>query len=123
MSEHQTRRNEALQLAKNARQDLFEEKKSITNLLLQCKTICRYLGVSDENNWIDLELNGYYTADDNLTLAQIKKAVPSYRLGGMMYYDTRNNPVLMSYEMMEIFAMMGIRDLFRKSNQVTPLRL
>lgn len=97
LNEYQTRRSEALQLAKNARQDLSEEKKSITNLLLQCKTVCRYLGNSDENQWIDLELDGYYT-DDDLTLAQIREAVPSYRVGNMMYYDTRNNPVLMSYE-------------------------
>ena len=110
MDEHQTKRDEALQLAKTARQDLFEEKKPITNLLLQCKTICRYLGISDENQWIVTELDGYYVGNENLTLKQIKKSVPPYRLGNMMYFDTRNNPVLMGYEMMEMFAVVGVRE-------------
>jgi AbiTii-like protein len=108
LSEHQTRRDEALRLAKTTRQDLFEEKKPITNLLLQCKTICRYLGISDENEWIDLELDGYYD-DIHLTVAQIRKYVPSYRLSILTYFDTHNQPILLPYNIMQAFALRGIQ--------------
>lgn len=95
-------------MAKTARQDLFEEKKSITNLLLQCKTVCRYLGISDENQWIDLELDSYYD-DTHLTVAQIREYVPSYRLATLIYFDTQNQPLLLPYNVMQAFSLQGVR--------------
>jgi hypothetical protein len=60
------------------------------------------LDISDENQWIDLELDGYGSEKNNLTLIQIRESVPSYRLDNLMYFDTRNNLVLMRLEMMNV---------------------
>ena len=53
------RKEEALTLAKQLRNNLFHNDKDVSNLLLGCKTVCRYLDTLDEYKWIDYELNGY----------------------------------------------------------------
>ena len=59
VSDTRNKREDALILAKKIRDALLDEEKQVSTLLLGCKTVCRYLGILEENMWIGNELNGY----------------------------------------------------------------
>lgn len=86
--------NDALELAKKIRKKLSDEQPTIPTLLQECKTICRYLGISDKHQWIDFELKGYSTKKlKNLKEGQEK--LPEYRQMYQVFYDAYGHQVLM----------------------------
>lgn len=104
ISVNNTTRDEILRLAKTTSVDLLEEKKSLHDIMLTCKNIAKSLQISDENSWIDLELNGYlvkYKTSD-----QLCDNLPGYRKTGWKFYDVYGNVVSLPP---------GIADLFGKS--------
>jgi len=96
------KKDEALKLAKTASIELLEEKKSLHEILQSCKTICKYLGISDKNTWLDLELNGYlvgYKTRDHLY-----DNLPSYRKTNWSFYDVYGNIVPLPQDILELFG-------------------
>ena len=88
-----TRRGDALELAKKTRMRLSDETIELSSTLQDCKTVCRYLGISDSHEWIDFELNGYSTK--NLTsFEQEKKLIPEYRHVSQIFYGEYDQPLL-----------------------------
>jgi len=98
----QNKKDEALKLAKMASIELLEEKKSLHDILHLCKTVCKYLGISGKNVWIDLELNGYlgrYKTRDELY-----DNLPSYRKTNWSFYDVYGSLVPLPYDILELFG-------------------
>ena len=98
----QNKKDEALKLAKTTSIELLDEKKSLHEILQSCKTICKYLGISDKNIWIELELNGYlglYKTRDELY-----DNLPKYRKTNWLFYDIYGNPVPLPPDILELFG-------------------
>jgi len=98
----QNKKDEALKLAKTVSIELLEEKKSLHEILQSCKTVCKYLGISDKNTWIDLELNGYlgvYRTKDDLY-----DNLPPYRKTGWSFYDVYGSVVQLPPDILELFG-------------------
>lgn len=104
-------KDEILRLAKTASLDLLEEKKSLHDVIQTCKTIAKSLHISDENAWIDLELNGYMVKYK--TREQLCDNLPAYRRTGWKFYDVYGNAVPLPT---------GIADLFGKSTVYHPVK-
>ena len=99
---NQNNKNEALKLAKTISIELLDEKKSLHEILQSCKTICKYLEISDKNTWIDLELNGYlglYKTRDELY-----DNLPSCRKTNWLFYDVYGSAVPLPPDILEIFG-------------------
>jgi len=94
--------NEALKLAKIIRNDLYEEKKSLASMLTGCKTICRYLGISSKNEWIDDEVKGYF--DKYATVGELLQKIPDYRKGKIIFYIDNSKVSPLPYEELKQFA-------------------
>ena len=102
MSHMSDKKEEALKLAKITSVDILEEKKSLHDILLVCKTICKYLGIIEKNEWIDLELNGYLTKYK--TRDQLDHNLPPYRKTMWMFYDLYGNKVSLPTDIVELFG-------------------
>ena len=74
-----SRSSSALELAKKSRKQLFENSISLTLLLRECKTICRYLEITEKHEWIDYELNGYPSIKKLTNNNTEQKIIPDYR--------------------------------------------
>lgn len=98
----QNKKDEALKLAKTTSIELLDEKKSLHDILKSCKTICKYLGISDANSWIDLELNGYLGLYK--TKAELYDNLPSYRKTNWAFYDVYGNVVPLPPDILELFG-------------------
>lgn len=96
------KKDEALKLAKTTSIELLEEKKSLHEILQSCKTICKYLGISDKNTWIDLELNGYLV--EYKTRDQLYDNLPSYRKTRWLFYDVYGNIAPLPQDILELFG-------------------
>lgn len=97
-----TNRKEILRLAEATSVDLLEEKKSLHDILLTCKNIAKTLQISDENSWIDLELNGYVVKYK--TREQLYDNLPIYRKTIWKFYDLYGNPISLPVDIMSIFG-------------------
>lgn len=97
-----TNRKEILHLVESTSVDLLEEKKSLHDILLTCKSIAKALQISDENSWIDLELNGYVVKYK--TREQLYDNLPNYRKTNWKFYDLYGNPVSLPTDIMNIFG-------------------
>lgn len=97
-----SRNDEALKIAKEVQEELFKEEKSLNALLLRCKTICRYLGISEENKWINDELDGY--REKWKTRGEELENIPTYRKGKLIFYTGTNTISTLSYEEIKGFA-------------------
>jgi hypothetical protein len=98
----QNKKEEALKLAKTTSVELLDEKKSLHEILQSCKIICKYLGISDKNTWIDLELNGYlglYKTKD-----EFYDNLPSYRKTNWSFYDVYGSMVSLPPDILELFG-------------------
>lgn len=102
MSTPKSKRDESLELAKIVRRDLYEGQKPVSSLLRECKTICKYLGISDQNEWISLELNGYY--DKYQTVGELLENIPKYRVGKLVFYTASGRPCPLPFNILEVFA-------------------
>jgi len=98
----QNKKDEALKLAKTTSIELLDEKKSLYDILQSCKTICKYLGISDKNTWIDLELHGYlglYKTKD-----EFYNNLPSYRKTNWSFYDVYGSALPLPPDILELFG-------------------
>ncbi len=95
-------REKILRLAESTSVDLLEEKKSLYDILLICKNIAKSLKISDENSWIDLEINGYlvkYKTRDHLY-----DSLPDYRKTTWKFYDLYGNLVSLPPDIVDLFG-------------------
>ena len=113
-----SKKEEILQIVKNTSVDLLDEKKSIHDILLVCKNICKTLEISDKNTWLDLEINGYlvkYKTRDELC-----QNLPSYRKTSWQFYDLYGNLISLPPDIMDIFGKStvyhSVLDLENKDN-------
>jgi hypothetical protein len=104
VSDTRNKREDALILAKKIRDALLDEEKQVSTLLLGCKTVCRYLGILEENMWIGNELNGYDITEFK-SLKEQQEGLPEYRTTALVYYDLRNQPLVdMNIEQAELLG-------------------
>src|SRR5574340_1268574 len=97
-----SKKEELLQIAKNTSVDLLDEKKSIHDILLVCKNICKTLEISDKNSWLDLEINGYLVKYK--TRDELSQNLPSYRKTSWKFYDLYGNPITLPPDMRDLFG-------------------
>ena len=95
------KKEEALTIAKQLRINLFNSDKNVSNLLLGCQTVCRYLEILDKNKWIDYELEGYSHLQ-KIQYKKLKKNLPEYRFANFTFYTLDNQPVIMNNEISQI---------------------
>ena len=99
-------REEVLNLARTVSVDILEEKQSLHDILLTCKTLCKKLGISDKNEWIDLELNGYL--GKYKTREELFNNIPSYRRTSWIFYDIYGKKVPLPDDIIELFGKSAI---------------
>ncbi|SMH71666.1 AbiTii domain-containing protein [Candidatus Nitrosotalea okcheonensis] len=109
--------NQALKNAKKLREDLRSESIIMGDLLRECKTICRYLGISENNQWIDWEMNGYQGLFK--TKGEAREKLPKYRLASMIFYNPFNRQLQLPHYINEIF---GIAELEQPIAELEPLK-
>lgn len=97
-----TDKKEILKLAKITSVELLEEKKSLYDILLSCKMICKQLGINDKNMWIDLELNGYL--DKYKTREELYDNLPSYRKTAWKFYDLYGKLISLPANILDLFG-------------------
>ncbi len=97
-----SKRSEALEFAKALRNDLYQSNKPLSVLLLQCRTICKYLDRMAENEWIELELDGYYGKYNTNEI--FIENVPSYRKVYPIFYSIYGKPIPLPYALIEPFS-------------------
>ena len=69
-------RAEAYELAKELREESFQDKTSVSSLLRKCRTVVKLLKRESEFEWIGLELNGY--SERFPTYKELEANLPSY---------------------------------------------
>ena len=97
-----SKKEEILQIAKNTSVDLLDEKKSIHDILLVCKNICKTLEISDKNTWLDLEINGYLVKYK--TKDELYQNLPFYRKTSWQFYDLYGNPISLPPDIIDLFG-------------------
>ena len=103
-----SRNDEALKFSKEIRYELFKGEKSVSSMLLGCKTICRYLGISEENQWIDDELDGY--TKKWKTQGELYDNIPEYRKTKLLFFVGTKTVSPLSYDRLEPFAKYAISE-------------
>ncbi|MDE1814681.1 MAG: hypothetical protein KGH87_05620 [Thaumarchaeota archaeon] len=96
------KRGQILQMAKNVSIELLEETRSLHDILETCRDACKMIGISDENMWIDLEINGYLVKYK--TRDELYQNLPSYRKTAWKFYDLYGNSINLPPDMMDIFG-------------------
>ncbi|MEO9278272.1 MAG: hypothetical protein ABI340_10925 [Nitrososphaera sp.] len=96
------KKEEILQIVKNTSVDLLDERKSIHDILLVCKNICKTLQISDKNTWLDLEINGYLIKYK--TRDELYQNLPSYRKTDWKFYDLYGNPISLPPDIVNLFG-------------------
>jgi hypothetical protein len=72
-------------------------------MLLQCRTICKYLDKLEVNGWIELELDGYY--DNYDTNQEFIENLPAYRRQRPNFYIAKNRQLVpLPYAYLEPYA-------------------
>ena len=89
-------------MAKKVSIELLEETRSLHDILETCKDACKMIGISDENAWLDLEINGYLVRYK--TRDELYQNLPSYRKTSWKFYDLYGNPVTLPPDMMDLFG-------------------
>lgn len=95
-------KGDLLRLAESVSVDLLEEKKSMHDILVTCKQICKTLQISDENYWIELELNGYLVKYK--TRDQLYDNLPNYRKTDWKFYDLYGNMISLPSDIADLFG-------------------
>lgn len=91
-----------LQMAKNVSVELLEETRPLHDILETCRDACKTIGISDENTWLDLEINGYLVRYK--TRDELYQNLPSYRKTAWKFYDLYGNPITLPPDMMDLFG-------------------
>jgi len=97
-----SKNEQALRMAKNTSVELLESTRPLHDILETCKNICKLTGISDQNTWLDLEIDGYlvkYKTGDDLF-----QNLPSYRKTSCKYYDLYGNLISLPPSMVDIFG-------------------
>ena len=97
-----TAKGDLLRLAESVSVDLLEEKKSMHDIMVTCKQICKTLQISDENYWIELELNGYLVRYK--TRDQLYDNLPNYRKTDWKFYDLYGNMISLPSDIADLFG-------------------
>ena len=97
-----SKKEQVLQMTKNASIELLEETRSMHALLETCKEICKLTEISEINAWLDLEINGYLIKYK--TRAELYQSLPSYRKTGWKFYDLYGNLITLPPDMMSLFG-------------------
>jgi hypothetical protein len=97
-----TNRKEVLEQAKTTSVELLEEKKSLHDILIACRSISKSLEISEKNTWIDLEINGYLVKYK--TRDELYDNLPSYRKTGWKFYDIYGNTISLPPDIMDLFG-------------------
>lgn len=120
LSLNNSKRKETLELAKTTSVELLEEKKSLHEILVACRSISKSLQIFDMNPWIDLEINGYlvkYKTGDELY-----NNLPSYRKTSWKFYDIYGNTISLPPDIVDLFGKSivyhPVREL-ESNNQIT----
>jgi len=95
-------RKEILEVAKTTSIELLEEKKSIHEILMTCKRISKSLQISDKNNWIEFEINGYLVKYK--TRDELYDNLPSYRKSNWKFFDIYGNVISLPPDIMDLFG-------------------
>jgi len=88
-----SKRTEAYKLAKEIREESFQNKTSVSSLLRKCRTIVKLLRRESQFEWMDLELNGY--SEKFPTYKDLEVNLPSYRWAVRQFFDQWGKPILM----------------------------
>ncbi|HXX06208.1 MAG TPA: hypothetical protein VEJ68_05225 [Candidatus Bathyarchaeia archaeon] len=95
-------RKETLELAKTTSLELLEEKKSLHDILMTCRSMSKTLQISDMNPWIEFEINGYlvkYKTRDDLY-----DNLPIYRKTSWKFFDIYGNAISLPPDIMDLFG-------------------
>jgi len=117
-SDMNTKLQDTLELAKIARKKVSEDSTSLSVILRECKTICRYLGISNKHVWIDQELNGY---DSELfkNPGEALKKMPNYRIVFETFKDVYGRPIIMDNVISTKFGKVPIYNPIREIESFT----
>ncbi len=96
------KKDEALVLSKQLRISLFNKDKDVSSLLLECKTVCRYLEILDKNMWLVYELNGYSPFTKICSQMKLKKLFMNYRFVNFTFFRIDNQPVILDNDISQI---------------------
>ena len=91
-----------IQMAKNVSVELLEETRSLHDILETCRDACKMIGISDENTWLDLEINGYLVRYK--TRDELYQNLPPYRKTVWKFYDLYGNLITLPPDMMDLFG-------------------
>lgn len=97
-----SKKEQALQLAKNASIEILDGTRPIREILETCKNVCKLTGISEANSWLDLEISGYlvrYKTRDELC-----QNLPAYRKTAWKFYDLYGNPINLPPGMVDLFG-------------------
>lgn len=95
-------KKEILELAKTTSVELLEEKKSLHDILITCRSISKSLQISDMNPWIEFEINGYLVKYK--TRDELYDNLPSYRKTSWKFFDIYGNPISLPPDIMDLFG-------------------
>ena len=95
-------RKEILDLAKATSVELLEEKRSLYDILLSCRSISKSLQISDMNPWIDFEINGYLVKYK--TRDELYDNLPRYRKTSWKFFDVYGNAISLPPDIMDLFG-------------------
>lgn len=93
-------------MAKNTSIELLESTRPLHAILETCKGICKSAGISGENTWLDLEINGYLVKYK--TRDELYQNLPSYRKTGWKFYDLYGNLIALPQDMLDLFGKSSI---------------
>lgn len=114
-----SKKEQAIQMAKDTSIDLLESTRSLHDILETCKSICKLVEISDENAWLDLEINGYlvkYKTRDELC-----QNLPSYRKTSWKFYDLYGNLIALPPAMVALFGQSAIYHPMKELENNNPI--
>jgi hypothetical protein len=81
---------------------MLNGSEQLSLLLLKCRTICKYLDRLEVNEWIELELDGYY--GKYKTNQEFLENVPAYRKQSPIFYLHNGRPIPLPYSLSNFFG-------------------
>lgn len=97
-----SKKEQALQLAKNASIEILDETRPIHEILQTCKNVCKLTGISEANSWLDLEISGYLVRYK--TRDELYQNLPSYRKTSWKFYDLYGKAINLPPGMVDLFG-------------------
>jgi len=114
-----SKKEQALKAAKIASIELLESTRPLHGILETCKSICKMAGISDQNTWIDLEINGYLVKCK--TMDDLCQNLPSYRKTDWKFHDLYGNLISLSPTIVALFGQSTIYHPIRELESNNPI--